>query len=322
MNQLNTWYRMQPPAIRALLTINVVIYVLWFLLFQHFDFMQNLFRNHLALQAEPATFLFQPWQLVTYSFLHLGTDLSGILHITFNMLWLVWIGRDYEELHGSHRLLAVYIIAGIGGGILSIVLQGLFPGFPSLRAADAAVSVYVHGASASVLGIMMTMAILHPYKSVGLLFLGTIRLLYIVLGFLVIDVLFLRGNAVGAHWGGALFGFLFAKAESSGVDLSSWANYFFRGNSRSGRSSSGSSEGDSVLSKLENWLASRNGPKEPQPKKQPTRERTWRRTEVDVEVIETSKEDEVDRILDKISAEGYEALTPAEKKILYEASRK
>ncbi len=311
---------MQPPAIRTLLTINVVIYVLWFLLLQHFDFMQGLFNRHLALQAEPSTFLFQPWQLITYNFLHLGTDLSGILHITFNMLWLVWIGRDYEELHGSHRLLAVYIIAGIGGGILSIMLEGLFPGFPGGNAAGEATKVIVHGASASVLGIMMTMAILHPYKSVGLLFLGTVRLLYIVLGFLVIDVLFLRGNAVGADWGGALFGFLFAKAESSGVDLSSWASYFFKGKSRS--KSSGGGENESVLRKLENWLASRGDTQEPQPKKQATRERTWRRTEVDVEVIETSGEDEVDRILDKISAEGYEALTPAEKKILYEASRK
>lgn len=317
MNQLNTWYRMQPPAIRTLLTINVVIYVLWFLLLQHFDFMQGFFNRHLALQAEPSTFLFQPWQLITYNFLHLGTDLSGILHITFNMLWLVWIGRDYEELHGSHRLLAVYIIAGIGGGILSIVLEGLFPGG---NTAGAATKVIVHGASASVLGIMMTMAILHPYKSVGLLFLGTVRLLYIVLGFLVIDALFLKGNAVGAHWGGALFGFLFAKAESSGVDLSSWAGYFFSGKSRS--KSSGSTESQGVMQKLENWLASKGDTKEPQPKNTPTRERTWRRTEVDVEVIETSKEDEVDRILDKISAEGYEALTPAEKKILYEASRK
>ncbi len=309
---------MLPPAIRALLTINVVIYVLWFLLLQHFKPMEVLFWRHLALQAEPSTFIFQPWQLITYNFLHLGTDLSGILHITFNMLWLVWIGRDYEELHGSHRLLAVYIIAGIGGGILSIILQGLFPGFPSLRAAEAAAQVTVHGASASVLGIMMTTAILHPYKSIGLLFLGTVRLLYVVLGFLVIDVLFMKGNAVGAHWGGVLFGFLFAKAESSGVDLSSWAGYFF-GRSSRGRSSSRDNEG--VLRKLENWLANKNSSDEA-PSKPVSRERTWRKADVEIEVVEASREDEVDRILDKISAEGYDALTPAEKKILYEASRK
>ena len=78
-----------------------------------------------------------------------------------------------------------------------------------------------------------------------------------------------------------------------------------------------------MLEKLENWLASKNQPtKEPPPKKQPTRERTWRRTDVEVEVVEPSREDEVDRILDKISEHGYDALTPAEKKILYEASRK
>lgn len=301
-----------------LLTINVVFYVLWFLLLHHFEGVNQFFSDYIALRSEPSTFLFRPWQLLTYNFIHLDTDLGGILHITFNMLWLVWIGRDYEELHGSHRLVAVYVIAGIGGGILSIALHGIFPGFASGEAAEG-VRVIVHGASASVLGVMMTMAILHPYKSVGLLFLGTIRLLYIVLGFLVLDLLFMGGTAIGAHWGGVLFGFLFAKAESSGVDLSSWASFFFRNGSRGGGSSS---EGEGILSRLENWLASKGETKEPQPKKSTTRERTWRKADVDVEVMESSSEDEVDRILDKISAEGYEALTPAEKKILYEASRK
>ena len=301
---------MQPPAIRGLLTINVVIYLLWFLLFQHFEGLRALFFNHLALQADFTTFIFQPWQLVTYNFLHLGTDLGGIIHIVFNMLWLVWIGRDYEELHGSHRLLAVYIIGGIGGGVLTIVLHGLFPGFEGFGGP-------VHGASASVLAIMMTMAIIYPYKSIGLLFLGTIRLLYVVLGFLVIDALFLRGSSVSAHWGGALFGFLFAKAESSGVDLSSWARYFFQSGQR-GRKSSG--EKESVLKRMESWLASRQDSKET--RERPARERTWRQPETDIEVAEPSIEVEVDRILDKISEHGYEALTPEEKKILYEASRR
>ena len=301
---------MQPPAVRTLLTINVVIYLLWFLFFQHFSGVRTFFFQHLALQADFSTFIFQPWQLVTYNFLHLGANLPGILHIVFNMLWLVWIGRDYEELHGSHRLLAVYIIGGIGGGILTIVLHGLFPTFPGFGGP-------VHGASASVLAVMMTVAILYPYKSIGLLFLGTIRLLYIVLGFLVIDALFLRGTSVSAHWGGALFGFLFAKAESSGVDLSSWAHYFFRSSPRDRRAPA---EKEGVLKRMENWLASRHEPKET--RERPTRERTWRQTESDVEVAEPSIETEVDRILDKISATGYDSLTPQEKKILDEASRR
>lgn len=311
MNQLNTWYKLLPPAIRALLTVNVVIYVLWFLLFQHFGFTSSLFRNHLALQAEPSTFLFQPWQLITYNFLHLDTNFGGLLHIAFNMLWLVWIGRDYEELHGSHRLLAVYIIAGVGGGILSIVWEGIFPGGAGV--------VMVHGASASVLGVITAMAIMHPYKSITLLFLGTVRLIYLVIGFLILDLFLDRGQAVGAHWGGALFGFLFAKGEASGIDLSSWARHFFGGSSRS--KSSGKDDG--VLSKLENWLASRQGGGKEQPAQKPvTRERTWRRPETDVEVMDAADGDEVDRILDKISATGYDSLTPAEKKILDEASRK
>lgn len=313
MNQFNTWYKMQPPAIRALLTTNVVIYILWFLLFQHFGFTRNLALEHLSLQADLKTLVFQPWQLITYNFLHLGTDFGGLLHITFNMLWLVWIGRDYEELHGSHRLFSIYIIGGIGGGILTIILHELFPGFSRFGGP-------VYGASASVLAIMMTVAILHPYKNVGLLFLGNVRLLYIVLGFLVIDPFISSDSSMSAHWGGVLFGFLFAKAESSGVDLSSWARYFFQPRTKSRRAPAGEDEG--MLKKMERWLASRNSPKAAPERPARERERTWRRAEVDVEIQEPSSENEVDRILDKISAEGYEALTAEEKQILYEASRR
>lgn len=300
---------MQPPALRAILTINVVIYLLWLIVFSHIEAVHLFVYQHIALNPGLPRILFEPWQLVTYNFLHLGTDMWGLIHILFNMLWLVWIGREYEELHGAHRLMAAYLIAGIGGGLLTVFLHALFPGVASFGGP-------VHGASASVVGVMMTVAILYPYKSIALIFIGTVRLLYIVLAFLAIDLLFASGTSVSAHLGGALFGFGFAYAERQGIDLSSWATVFFRRKSQ-GRSTS-KSGGGGILNQLESWLSSRDDKKQGN---KPSKKSPLRKVELPAEEDDNVSPNEVDRILDKISAQGYDALTPEEKRILYEASQ-
>lgn len=315
MNQFQAWYRMQPRALRALLTINVVLYVLWIVLFRHIDATAVFVFNHLALNPGVPEILFEPWQLITYNFLHLEAGFWGFLHILFNMLWLVWIGREYEELHGPHRLTAIYLIGGIGGGLLSVILAGIAPDM---------FGGIIHGASASVLGVLMTVAILYPYKSIALIFLGTIRLIYVVIGFLVLDLLFIQGSstAVAAHLGGALFGFLFAKAEGNGIDLSSWAQIFFRERrSRRPSASVRRDDDESFLSRLEGWLASRGEKSEKASSSRKATISPLRSYSSSVET-ETAAESEVDRILDKISEEGYDALTEEEKRILYEASKR
>ncbi|MEZ4702126.1 MAG: rhomboid family intramembrane serine protease [Rhodothermales bacterium] len=317
MNQFQSWYRMQPPALRALLTINVVLYGAWLIL-RFVPAVGGFMYSQLALNADLGTVLFKPWQFITYNFLHLGTNFWGLIHILFNMLWLVWIGREYEELHGSHRLLAAYLITGVGGGLLTVLLHALFPSV-------AAFGGIVYGASASVLGIMTVVAILYPFKTVGLILIGNIRLLYLVIAVLVLNVVFMSDSntAVAAHLGGALFGFLFAKAESSGVDLSSWTRIFFRQRSVGRGASAGrgrSAQQEGMLKRIENWLATRNTRKAP--KSAPPSVARSASIEVELEVVEPTLENEVDRILDKISAKGYDALTAEEKRILFEASQR
>jgi membrane associated rhomboid family serine protease len=317
VNRFQSWYGMQPPALRALLTINVVVYVVWLLLALVAPRSVELFViRHLALNPELPGILIEPWQLITYNFLHIGTGFWGLIHILFNMLWLVWIGRDHEETHGSHQLLAMYVITGIGGGVLTVLLHAAFPG----------VAVFggpVHGASASVLGIMTAVAIMYPDKSIGLLFIGTVRLLYIVIAFLVLDILFAGGTSVSAHLGGALTGLLFARAMHRGIDLSSWARIFFRPRRRRRTSRGRTAEEESFLSRMERWLASRGTQKEQKDKKKsrPATVHALRKYTA-AEPAEDSLEGEVDRILDKISEQGYDALTDEEKRILYEASRR
>jgi membrane associated rhomboid family serine protease len=296
---------------RALLTINVVVYVLasFSLLFGVFGF----WRFYVALNTDSWAFLYMPWQFVTYNFLHAGFSLNGLLHVGFNMLWLYWIGKEYEELHGSHRLVALYLLTGVLGGVVSVLLALAVPTY---------FAGYVLGASASVLGVLTAVAILYPYKKIALFLFGTVRLIYIVAAFLVIDLLFNIGSgvAVGAHAGGALGGYLFAKAErSSSVDVTSWARVFFGGRKKTRRRSSSARrssppKGDGVLARLERWLSGATTTGEPAASADaPSRDT---RT-----ASGTASADEIDRILDKISEQGYDALSDEEKRKLLDASQ-
>jgi len=169
---------------------------------------------------------------------------------------------------------------------------------------------YIHGASASVLGVVMGVAILYPYKQIGLLFFGVVRLLYVVLGFLAIDALLAltsSGVAVAAHWGGALSGYLYAKAQRGELPISWGAS--------SKRTQSSPNTG--WMQRLESMLGG-GGEEEttsdeaPASKKHPSRPTPTR---------SSNNEKEIDRILDKISEQGYDALSEEEKQTLYEASK-
>lgn len=298
---------MQPPALRALLTINTVIYVAWVLVLVHIRSAGSFVVAHLALNPDLPGLLFEPWQVITYNFLHLGTGFWGLIHLLFNMLWLVWIGREYEEMQGSHRLLAIYLISGIGGALLTVAWYGLVP---------TSGMVYVYGASASVLGVLTAVAIFYPYKSVALFLIPfPIRLIHLVIAFLVLDLLLMAGSntSITAHMGGALFGFLFARAERSGKDLSSWARWFFdrdRGSRRS-RPTPRKSKKQPLWKRGEKSEAASASTARVTPL--PRRE---------VAAPTGAAASEIDRILDKISEQGYEALTAEEKRLLYEASKK
>ncbi len=332
MSRLQTWYHALPKAIRWLMTINVVVYVCWVLLLAHIPVTRDFFWNHLAFHTEWPRFLIEPWQFITYNFLHLGTlenpglSFGSLLHIGFNMLWLYWIGRDHEEMHGAKQIVALYLITGVGGALVSVLLFSVLP--PSVLGSHEAV---IHGASASVLGLITAVAVMYPHKKIGLILIGPVRLLYLVLAFLAFDLIFRFGGgvAVGAHLGGAFFGFLFVRLEDKGVDLTSWTRIFFR-EPRRRRSPAPTPENQTFLERLENRLASRQGPQQ-----KPPRGESKKRTKAGgkspmakiralhtTETAAPSLENEVDRILDKISEQGMESLTVEEKRLLEEASRK
>jgi len=311
VNQFKTWYYRQPQALRTIITINVVVYVL--AQFLHlWPGGLRFVMEHFALHPVFPDILFEPWQLVTYNFMHTSGGLGGLLHVGFNMLWLFWIGKEFERMHGSQQFWTVYLVTGVGGGLMCLLLQPLFPDITGSGV------IPVVGASASVLGVIMTVAILYPYKQIGLLFFGVVRLLYVVIGFLIIDALLMlstSGTAVAAHWGGALSGFLFAKVLRDEIGVPSWMAPLFGGKRRRSRRSP--ARVPTLFERIKNFFVGGPGTNQPGPD---SRSRPASSSDGASPTRSKNRSTEVDRILDKISEHGYESLSDEEKKTLYEAS--
>jgi membrane associated rhomboid family serine protease len=86
----------------------------------------------------PALMLVRPWAVFTYMFLH-----AGLGHLFFNMLGLYFFGSRVESRIGSPRFLALYLISGVTGALLSFVFAPQSP---------------IVGASAGVFGVMLAFA--------------------------------------------------------------------------------------------------------------------------------------------------------------------
>lgn len=103
-------FRPPTPLVKNLLIINIGIavaqYVLSMDLGQQFG-LYFLFSDN-----------FQPYQFVTYMFLH---DTEGIRHIFGNMLILYFVGPMLENFLGQKKFLILYMVTGLGGGFLYTV---------------------------------------------------------------------------------------------------------------------------------------------------------------------------------------------------------
>jgi len=142
----------------------------------------------------------------------------------------------------------------------------------------------VVGASASVMAIIVATATLLPDYSIGLILIGPVKLKWIALFYVVVDFLSIAGpNAGGefAHLGGALIGFIYIKQLKRGNDWIGAITGIFRKKSKM---------------KVASRNADRNNGGKP-------------------------RQDEIDRILDKITDTGYESLSKQEKEILSRASK-
>jgi membrane associated rhomboid family serine protease len=181
------------PATRAIILVNVLVYVLEKVATVPMEV-------HLALwPLGTPEGLFRPWQLVTYAFLH---DPTNIWHIVFNMFAVYMFGPLLEQFWGARRFLGYYFVCLIAAGASQLAVEFAFhTGEP------------VIGASGAVFGILLAFAMLFPRAKLLLYFVIPMPAWLFVTGYAVLELFFgVTGiqASVGhfAHLGGMLGGAL------------------------------------------------------------------------------------------------------------------
>ncbi len=263
----------------------VKIAQIFFILFNTPQGFESLLR-WFAVPASLPDLLRKPWTLLTYMFLH-----EGFLHILFNMLWLFWFGRIFLEYLDQKKLVSVYLLGGITGAILYIISFNLFPVFKSVVAESVAL-----GASASVIAVVIAITAYVPNHTVYLMFIGPVKIKYIgIIIFVVTSVLDFSTNTGGkiAHIGGAILGFIYTSQFRKGNDIGKWINRLI----------------DQAVTLLK-----------PRKKMKVTHKKPT--TDYEYNKKKAQEQEEINRILDKISKGGYESLTKDEKETLFKASNK
>tara|TARA_Y100000739_G_scaffold557_1_gene405 strand:- start:4053 stop:4919 length:867 start_codon:yes stop_codon:yes gene_type:complete len=212
----NAWNKENNGLIKIIL-INVIVFVSMsilevFITLSGFGELFNLFLNKLMLPASLKVFIFQPWSIVTYFFLHMN-----FMHILWNMLFLYWFGKIIHENIGNNAVISLYIIGGIIGGLSYMALFNIIPYYDN-RVSES----LMLGASAGVFSVVVGSATLLPNYTFYLLFLGPIRIKYIALFYVLLSFFDVTGSNAGgeiAHLGGALMGYLYIRQLQNGVNM-------------------------------------------------------------------------------------------------------
>jgi membrane associated rhomboid family serine protease len=270
-----------PPEVTTrLIVVLIIAFVIQSILLFYGGFNVN---EHLGLSRD-GLLHGRVWQLLTFQFLH---SAPWPWHVLFNCLGIFFFGRRVEEALGARKFIWIYLLSGILGGLLQVLLTFL-PHHP-----DASVV----GASAGVCGLIAVFCSMYPMQEMQTwiyFFPITIRahwFLKFLLAYSAFGALIPYSNvADGAHLGGCLLGMAYVRWRSS------WDDFFER---------------VTVPSTWRRRLTSRNRRRSVNsvlPSSPATDQPSF-----------ISKE--VDPILDKISAQGLNSLTDEERRIL-ETARK
>lgn len=157
----------------------------------------ELIADYLCLPADFTTFLTRFWTIGTYMFLHVNLG-----HVFSNMIWLWFLGRIFCELLGSKRLVTVYLLGGLAGGIIYLLVSAL----------SGQTNVVLLGASGSVMAIVVGVATHAPdYRVYPFSIPMKLKWLALI-SFLLTTAIDFSSNTGGkaAHLGGAIFGMLWA----------------------------------------------------------------------------------------------------------------
>lgn len=239
----------------------------------------------LALPADLQSIATKPWTLITYMFLHFD-----FLHILFNVLWLYWMGKIFLGYFDQKKLIAIYLLGGIAGGLFYIVGYNFFDVFSQNLAQSRLL-----GASASVIAIVTALAMYVPNHTIHLLFIGPVKMKYIALLSVLLFVIGIASTNSGgnlAHLGGAFYGVIYILQLRRGFDPAKGVSW--------------------ILNRFQKLFT-------PQPKVKII----YKKPVDDIEYNKVKNHDQtrMNEILEKISKSGYGSLSKEEKEILFKMGK-
>ena len=287
--------------VSVLIVINVILFVIFLLCYIVFiNINSAVYQGILGLFRIPGEiigFLKKPWTIITYMFTH-----EGFWHLVWNMMGLNVFGRIVGDLLGDRRVLPIYILGGLGAAVVFL----MYANFP-----PAQVNTFAQGASGSVMALAAVAAVIAPEYQIRLLLIGNVKLQYIVLAFVLFDLVGISGqNNTGGHFGhlgGFATGLLIIYGIKRGVDSTHGLN--------------------NVMSKISSLFVIKDRKQTYKPKMKVEyggkklsmdmfKPLSVRETEKIKAGQELSEEEELNRILERIKNVGYENLTHKEKAFL------
>ena len=173
--------------INKIIMINVAVFILTAIFGVEF----------LAIPLDGAELLRKPWTLFTHMFAH-----SGFFHILFNTVTLYFAGNMFLQYFSEKNLIQLYAVGGLLAAILTTIL---YTAIPSLGGGLAV------GASAAIMAVLIALCVHRPNDIINLMFIGQVKLKYVALVILGIDLISIGGSNTGghiAHLSGALIGII------------------------------------------------------------------------------------------------------------------
>ena len=207
------------------------------------------------------------------------------------MYIFLFTSRLFLNLFKSNSLINIYFLGVVFGGLLFLSSYNFFPAFENSKP-------YMIGSSAGVMSLLIFMSTYSPNLEVRLIIFN-IKLLYIGIAFMMLDVIQIPyGNAGGhiAHLGGALLGFIYANNLKKGVDIGLPV--------------------ERIISKLFNLLKLNKS------KMNVAFKNKSKKILMTLMMIIQKNIKKIDEILDKISSSGYDSLSKKEKDFLFKAGNK
>jgi len=166
----------------------------------------NIFKDLFYLKRDIMMMLITPWSLITYSFLH-----AGFMHFIMNMIFFFFTSMMFcNIIEDDRKLLSFYLTSSIFAGILIVIFMNIFP-----------MGLYGVGASAVIFALLTAIGIIKPNMEIRLYFFIPIKLKWIVLFFILIQILTLDGSAI-CHLCGILYGLIFGLYYRKGVYINSF----------------------------------------------------------------------------------------------------